>query len=161
MFAAFWVLLLAGLYFWIDSWYWRMVNPNTAAALATQRGELVLRQGLGGNYLAEGELNGERVTFLVDTGADSVALSTRRATAFGLKPGAAIAVATAGGRATGYETRIARVRIGPIEQTDVRAAMIDAMDDDIVLLGMTFLRRVEFTQRDGVLTLCALGTNRP
>ena len=98
LFAAFWLLLLGGLYWWIDGWYGRMLNPNTAAALSVQRGELSLRQGLGGNYKAEGELNGERVTFLVDTGADSVALSIRLAAKLGLKRGAAVTVGTASGR---------------------------------------------------------------
>ncbi|MEO7404310.1 MAG: TIGR02281 family clan AA aspartic protease [Burkholderiales bacterium] len=152
-FIAFWVLLLAGLYWGFDSWYERKLNPNTVAALATQRGELSLQQNMSGAYVADGELNGERVTFLVDTGADSVALSMRRATALGLKRGAAITVMTAGGPAAAYETRIERVRIGPIEQADVRAVMVEGMDDRMVLLGMTFLRRVEFGQRDGVLTL--------
>jgi aspartyl protease family protein len=152
-FAIFWILFLGGLYWVIDIWYGRALHPNSAAALSTQRGELALKQGLGGSYSAEGEINGERVQFLVDTGADSVALSTRRATTLGLKRGSEIEVSTAGGKTRAYETRIARIKIGPIEQADVRAVMIDRMDDSTVLLGMTFLRRVEFSQRDGVLTL--------
>ena len=150
---AFWLLGFGALYLWIDGWYGRMLNPNRAEVLNDQRGELVLKRGLNGGYMAEGTLNGKPATFLVDTGADSVALSVRRGGALGLKRGAPIGVNTAGGRTTGYETRVDRVRIGPIELTDVRAILVEGMDDDMVLLGMTFLRRVEFSQKDGVLTL--------
>lgn len=154
---AFWLVGFGLLYVWIDGWYGRMLNPNTAETLARQagelRGEVRLERSHGGGYRAEGELNGTRVVFLVDTGADSVAVSTRTAERLGLKRGAAIGVTTAGGNTTGYETRIDRVKIGAIELADVRAIIVDGMADDLVLLGMTFLRRVEFSQRDGVLTL--------
>lgn len=152
---AFWLLLFAGLYFGIDAWYGRKLNPNTAEVLATQTGELTLRRGLNGGYTAEGAINGERVMFLVDTGADSVAVSTRKAERLGLKRGAPVGVSTAGGKTSGWETRLARVQVGPIELTDVRALIVAGMDDEMVLLGMTFLRRVEFSQRDGVLTIRA------
>jgi aspartyl protease family protein len=80
-------------------------------------------------------------------------VSVRTATTLGLKRGAAIAVNTAGGPSTGYETRLERVSLGGIELRDVRAIIVEGMDDRMTLLGMTFLRRVEFSQRDGVLTL--------
>ena len=51
------------------------------------------------------------------------------------------------------ETRLDRIKLGAIELTDVRALIIEGMDDDVALLGMTFLRRVEFSQREGVLRL--------
>jgi len=53
----------------------------------------------------------------------------------------------------GYRTRLERVRIGPIELRDVAAVATDGMDEAIVLLGMSFLKRVEFAQRGDRLTL--------
>ena len=43
--------------------------------------------------------------------------------------------------------------LGPLEIKDVGAVMSEGLDADFVLLGMSFLRRVEFTQRDGKLIL--------
>ena len=60
---------------------------------------------------------------------------------------------TANGAATGYQTRLDRVRLGPLELTDVGAVMADGLDADVVLLGMSFLKRVEFTQRGDQLIL--------
>lgn len=150
---AFWVLLLGFMYWGFEAWFARQLNPNTAAVLATQSTDVILRQNLQGRYVAAGSIDGKPVTFLVDTGADAVAVSTARARALGLKRGAVVSVATAGGMSTGYETRLDRIKLGAIELADVRALIIEGMDDDVALLGMTFLRRVEFSQREGVLTL--------
>ena len=60
---------------------------------------------------------------------------------------------TANGPATGYETRLVRVKLGGIELADVAAVMSDGLSPDAVLLGMSFLKRVEFTQRGDELIL--------
>ncbi|MFI4923263.1 MAG: TIGR02281 family clan AA aspartic protease [Burkholderiales bacterium] len=60
---------------------------------------------------------------------------------------------TAKGSVFGYKTRLANVRLGPIEMHDVSAVVSDSMDNQTVLLGMSFLRRLEFTQRDEHLIL--------
>jgi aspartyl protease family protein len=159
---AFWLLLMGGLYWGFDTWVSQRQNPNSAAVLAAQSGgEVRLKQSAGGGYYAEGRINQRPVKFLVDTGADSVAVSTGFARAVGLKRGAAITVSTAGGTSVGYETRLEEVQLGTITLTDVRAIIVEGMDDKLVLLGMTFLRRVEFTQRDGELTLRHRAAARP
>ena len=83
------------------------------------------------------------MTFLLDTGATSVALPLALGRELGLKRGAAVTLQTANGAAPGYQTRLARVRLGPLELTDVGAVMSDGLDADFVLLGMSFLKRVE------------------
>ncbi len=45
---------------------------------------VVLEQGRNGHYEAEGQINGQSVTFLVDTGATDVALPKSKARALGL-----------------------------------------------------------------------------
>ncbi len=153
MLAIAWLLIIAGLYWFFSGWDAKQTNPNPARVLNQQQGELKLARNRAGHYVAEGEINGRHVTFLLDTGATWVALPTGLARELGLKRGAAVTLQTANGAAVGYQTRLDSVRLGPIEMRDVGALVADGMDADTVLLGMNFLKRLEFTQRGGELVL--------
>ena len=148
-----WLLILGGLYWYFFNREAHDANPNTSLALSAQQGELTLLRNRAGHYMAEGEINGRRVTFLLDTGATWVALPLALGRELGLKRGATITLQTANGPGVGYQTRLDRVRIGPLEMHDIGAVMSDGLDADTVLLGMNFLNRVELSQRDGRLTL--------
>ena len=148
-----WLLIFGGFYWYFSDWNARQNNPNTALVLNAQQGELTLVRNRAGHYVADGEINGRHVTFLLDTGATAVALPAALAREVGVKRGAAVTVQTANGPAAGYETRLDSVRLGPIEMHDVAAIVAAGMDEDTVLLGMSFLKRVEFTQRGDRLIL--------
>jgi aspartyl protease family protein len=60
---------------------------------------------------------------------------------------------TANGVARGYGTEVREVRIGDIALHDLPASINPNVHDDIVLLGMSFLKKIEFTQRDDTLIL--------
>jgi aspartyl protease family protein len=152
-----WLLIIFGFYWFFNEWEEKQFNPNPARVLNQQQGELTLVRNRAGHYVADGEINGRPVTFLLDTGATSVALPTALARELGLKRGAAITLQTANGAAVGYQTRLDSVRLGPIEMRDVGALVADGMDADTVLLGMNFLKRLELTQRDDRLTLRPAG----
>ena len=153
MLAVAWALIIGGLYWFFNGWEEKQTNPNTARVLNQQQGELTLVRNRAGHYVAAGEINGRRVTFLLDTGATWVALPAGLARELGVKRGAAVTLQTANGAAVGYQTRLDSVRLGPIEMHDVGALVADGMDADTVLLGMNFLKRFELTQRDDRLTL--------
>jgi len=155
-----WLLIMGGVYWFFSGWEAQQVNPNTARLLNQQQGELVLLRNRAGHYVAHGEINGRHATFLLDTGATWVALPTALARELGLKRGAAITLQTANGAAAGYQTRLDSVRLGPIEMRDVGALVADGMDADTVLLGMNFLKRLEFTQRGEQLILRPAGAGR-
>jgi aspartyl protease family protein len=159
MLAAAWLLLMGGLYWFFNGWDAQQNNPNTARVLDQQRGELKLARNRAGHYIAAGEINGRHVTFLVDTGASWVALSSQLGRELGLKRGAEVTLQTANGPATAYQSRLDRVRLGPIEMRDVGALITDGMDAETVLLGMNFLQRLELTQRGDQLTLRAPDRN--
>ncbi len=148
-----WLLIMAGLYWFFGDWEAKQSNPNTARVLNQQQGELKLASNRAGHYVADGAINGRHVTFLLDTGATWVALPTALAAELGLKRGAAVTLHTANGAAIGYQTRLDSVRLGPIEIRDVAALVADGMDADTVLLGMNFLKQLEFTQRGGEMVL--------
>jgi aspartyl protease family protein len=149
--AAAWFGIIGVGWWWFAGWERDQANPNRALSPVAM--EVVLERNRAGHYVADGEINGERVTFLVDTGATTVALPMSLARRLGLQLGAAVTVQTAGGPKVAYQTRLASVRLGGIEQKDVPAIASEGMEGAGVLLGMSFLRHLEFSQRDGRLVL--------
>ncbi|MDX1734344.1 MAG: TIGR02281 family clan AA aspartic protease, partial [Halioglobus sp.] len=71
----------------------------------------------------------------------------------GLRGGRPVATRTANGVATRYAVRLGRVSVGAIELQDVAATIAPGLDTQEVLLGMSFLKHIEFTQRGDSLIL--------
>lgn len=146
-------LIVIGIVFWVfHYWNEQQVNPNRVL-VSGPAGEIVLQRNRAGQYLADGEVNGERVTFLLDTGATQVALSTRLARELGLELGPPVTLQTAAGPARGYSVRLRSVRLAGIEMRDVAALVTEGLEPGLVLLGMNFLKRLEMTQRGAELIL--------
>ncbi|KRW57759.1 retropepsin-like aspartic protease family protein [Pseudomonas sp. TTU2014-080ASC] len=146
-------LLLATRFF--ADWEENRRNPNANPDSVQRDGyvEVLLNSGAQGHYLAGGKINGEAVTFLLDTGATQVAVPVQVAERLGLEPGAQIMINTANGRAVAHRTRLQRLQLGAIVLQDVPALIAPGMQSDDVLLGMSALKQLEFTQRDGKLLL--------
>ena len=116
--------------------------------------EVVLQQNRHGHYLATGSINDHPVDFLLDTGATDVAIPAKLAERLNLKKGPEIEISTANGVIVARMTRLDRVDLGNISVTNVRAIINPYMDkDDEVLLGMSFLKKLEMIQRGETLTL--------
>ncbi|MGH8436900.1 MAG: retropepsin-like aspartic protease family protein, partial [Pseudomonas sp.] len=106
-----------------------------------------------GHFVSSGRINDETVLFLLDTGATDVAVPAKLAKRLGLKRGAPVTLNTANGLSNGYRTHLERLQLGAIVLHDVRALVAPGMEGDEVLLGMSALKQLEFTQRDGTLVL--------
>ena len=113
---------------------------------------VVLEQDRNGHYEAQGQINGQPVTFLVDTGATDVALPESAARALGLDFGPKVRVMTAAGPATAWVTRLDEVTVGGIRRENVRAS-ITSGEFNGVLLGMSFLKHYSLQQTDGRLVI--------
>jgi aspartyl protease family protein len=147
-------LLMAVLWFGMDALVDRRDNPNRDVAAGVDGPQRVeLEAGPGGHYRVPGRINGQRVSFMVDTGASHVAVPGGVADELGLQRGAEIRVVTANGRTTAYNTRLDSIAVGGIQLRDVRGSINPSMGGDDILLGMTFLREVEFRQVGGRLIL--------
>lgn len=146
-------LLLATKFF--GDWEEGRRNPNANPESLHGSGyvEVHLASSRQGHYMAGGKINGEAVSFLLDTGATQVAIPTQVAQRLGLQAGAAITISTANGRATAHRTRLERLQLGDIVLTDVDALIAPGMEGDDILLGMSALKQLEFTQRGGTLML--------
>ncbi|MGX5221047.1 retropepsin-like aspartic protease family protein [Pseudomonas segetis] len=130
-------------------------NPNRDPQSIHANGyvEVRLASSRQGHYYANGQINGENVEFLLDTGATDVAVPADLARRLGLPAGAEVRLRTANGQTTGHRTRLKQLKLGDIVLQDVAALIAPGMAGDEVLLGMSALKKLEFTQRDGTLLL--------
>lgn len=115
--------------------------------------EVQLASSRGGHYLVDGQINGATVTLLLDTGASQVVVPSAVAQQLGLERGAPVMISTANGRATAHRTRLASLQLGDIVLHDVAALIAPGMDNDQILLGMSALKQLEFSQKGGTLVL--------
>ena len=148
----------AGLYLaaqFFGRWEVRQANPNSE--ITSQQGEGYIEVKLLGNvqghFVASGRINNVPVEFLLDTGATDVAVPMDLARQLALPKGEAVTLNTANGRALGYRTRIDRLQLGAIVLRDVRAVAAPGLEGEQVLLGMSALNKLEFTQRGGTMLL--------
>lgn len=148
-----WAIIFIGLIWYFGGWLEQQENPNKGQQLQVQSGELILLPNRSGHYVVDGEINGEVVTFLLDTGATQVALSKKLAQKLGLKSRGSVSLQTANGMVVGFMTRLDSVRVGTIEQHNVSAVVTEGMSDDMVLLGMSFLKKLEIIQKNDKLIL--------
>jgi aspartyl protease family protein len=155
MIAAAWLLVLGLLYVFFDDQLDRQQHPNRniESRGARDTAELVLRRNRMGHYVAPGTINGQSVTFLLDTGATVVSVPAHLGPTLGLIPGTHQRVITANGEVIARATRIGELGLGPFQLREVRAHLNPGMGGDQVLLGMSVLRQLEFTQRGDTLTL--------
>ncbi len=103
------------------------------------------------HFRVKGEINGIPVTFLIDTGATSIAISPELAKQANLSNKTRITMETANGEVSGYLTRIENLNIAGIEIKNVSAVIIPELDT--ALLGMNVLSKFSIQQTKDTLTL--------
>jgi len=131
-------------------------NPNRdprSAVGADGAREVVLQRNRAGHYVAAGRINGQPVTFLLDTGATEVAIPDAVARRLGLERGRPRLSRTAAGDVTTWTTLLRSVDLGGIKLHTIPASILPEMAGEEVLLGMSYLKRLELVQRGETLTL--------
>jgi len=104
---AMWVVVLALMTLFFQSWQEKQYNPNQQIVLSTGDDgvrELVLQRNRYGHYVANGYINQQPVVFLLDTGASDISVPEGLAREIGLKRGSALRYQTANGMITVYAT---------------------------------------------------------
>lgn len=116
---------------------------------ADSRASVSLTADVRGHFMAGGSLNSYPVSFLVDTGATSIAISGAEARRMGLdyKGGRGSAVNTAAGVIPAWRVTFNTVKIGGITLNQVEGIVVES-GLNTPLLGMSFLNRMEM-KRDG------------
>ena len=142
-----WLALAGVIYYLADS----IQNPNKIYNLGNTS-SVVLKRGLDGHYRSEALINGRKVNVLVDTGATGVAISQATADLLNLNSINAVRTNTANGDSVGYMVRLDSVQIGGVRAHNVAAMIAPGLDGD-VLLGMSFLGRMDIRLYKGEMTI--------
>ena len=152
---AMWIALMILLFFLFNDVLEKDYNPNKelSTAINGQQREVILKRNRYGHYVTQGKINNHEVTFLLDTGASDISIPDKIARKLKLSYGQERRYQTANGVITGYLTRLNQVSIGAIKLRNIRASINPRMNNDEILLGMTFLKNIEFTQRGDTLIL--------
>jgi aspartyl protease family protein len=108
-----------------------------------------------GNLVAEGQVDGMPMQFVVDTGATLITLPSHEANRLGLDyhKGQQTVVQTANGNVLGYRLKLDTVRVGGIAEHSVDAVVLEGNGLSKALLGMSFLNRVDIKREGTNLTL--------
>jgi aspartyl protease family protein len=99
-------------------------------------------------------VNGAPVRFLVDTGATYVSLGAtdaKRANIDATK-GTPMMMSTANGQKQGWRVKLNSVKVGDVTLHEVDGAVSD-VEMPFVLLGASFLQRMEMKQEGSTMTL--------
>lgn len=151
------VVLLLGLMTWLfDIFLDREYNPNRRPeTLVSAQGKAIVRlkPNRQGHYMVTARINGQQVQAMLDTGATRISIPEQLAQKLRLQPGARSYAQTAGGLVPVYATVLDSVQIGSIHQEELRAAITPSMSNDMVLIGMNFLKHLHLRQENETLIL--------
>lgn len=132
-----------------------MGQPIAMVATAAGRAQATLSADPRGHFIAAGQINGQSVQFLVDTGASMISLNAAEARRLGVNylKGERGFASTANGIAAVYQVKLDAVRVGDISMNNVDALVHEGNSLPVVLLGMSFLNRVEMRRDGATMTL--------
>lgn len=109
-----------------------------------------------GMYEVNGSINGFQVEFVVDTGATLISMNSEHAKRIGINykmDGVESVTETASGYAKSYLVKLDKVRVGDIELHDVPGSVQEGEFPTVILLGNSFLSKVNLTRDGRILQL--------
>ena len=156
----FWLTALAFLSFIFARWEAQQYNPNQKLndyplndPQNNAAREVTLERNRYHHYVASGLINNIPVTFMLDTGASAVVVPKNLANKLQLIAGRPHIANTANGQVQVRATHIKHLQLGPIQLYNLDASINPGMDGDEILLGMSALKQIEFSQKGKFLTL--------
>lgn len=115
--------------------------------------ELLLQQNQFGHYETDGSINGQRVDFLIDTGATKVSLPSALAQAANLNCIGQVEIHTANGKSLACAVSIKTFKFGPFSLENVDAIIAPNLNQP--LLGMNVLQQYKIAQNTGEMRITA------
>ncbi|MHB1360174.1 MAG: retropepsin-like aspartic protease family protein [Rhodocyclaceae bacterium] len=130
------------------------LGQSVVSAPGAARPMTTLMADARGHFVVPGSINGTPMRFLVDTGATFVSLGAADARRARIDPskGTPGMTQTANGVVRVWRVKLASVKLGDITLLDVDAA-VHEQDMPVVLLGMSFLNRMEIRRDGAAMTL--------
>jgi aspartyl protease family protein len=115
---------------------------------------VILTHAPSGHYWAKGKVNGNDVTFIVDTGATHVVLNKEQAMALDIELGnKEVEMGTASKIETVYQVLLDTVSVGDIKMHNIPALITKHTYPQEPLLGMSFLQHFDISQENGRMIL--------
>ena len=152
IFILFWLFFLVVLILLFSEWHENKYGQKAKIVTNDVENKVILRMNQSNYYHATGEINQVKVSFIVDTGASSVAIPASIAELASLKPLGSIAVQTASGNIQAQMTWIKKLTIGPITLQNIKAIIMPNYSKH-VLLGMSALKKLTLKQHKHRLEL--------
>ena len=118
--------------------------------------EVQVWRDTAGMYTTVGSINGLPVSFLVDTGATTVAMNANQARRLGIDYrviGRQSGVTTASGVARAWAVTLDTVKVGDLELHNIAAVVLEGAHPATTLLGMSYLGRLEINNDGRLMTL--------
>jgi len=127
----------------------------SALSVQSERASVVLTPDKDGHFMSLGSINGASVRFLVDTGATMVSMSVDEARRAGVNylAGERGYSQTANGVTSIYKVKLGKVTLGDITLENIDGMVHENGALPIVLLGMSFLGKLEMRREGESLTL--------
>jgi aspartyl protease family protein len=122
----------------------------SALSVQNEHATIALTPDQNGHFVSSGSINGASVRFLVDTGATMVSMNVDEARRAGVNylAGQQGVSQTANGVTPIYRVKLAQVTLGDITLRDIDGVVHENSALPMVLLGMSFLGKLEI-RRDG------------
>ncbi len=137
-FLLFWLLLMGAMY-WAMQFF---LEPAHAKVQAD--GSVRIERGHDGHFRVKGSINGQSVTFMVDTGASSVSVTEALAEKAGLQGGERARFRTANGEREGRIVVADEVKVASLTVRNLRVGTgYTGEDVEDALLGQNFLRHFD------------------
>ena len=121
----------------------------------SENAEVRLSPTHGNHYFAVGTINRKSAEMLVDTGATYIAISSAMADQMGLnyRSGEKVRLGTANGNVDGYKFSLHSVTVGTITVNQVDAVVLPGEHPQQILLGNSFLSKLDYRVEKGILVL--------
>lgn len=118
-----------------------VMSGGSTTATSGPKQRITLYSGANGFFHAEGYINSTPVRFLVDTGANTIAMNAETARRIGIdyRQGQQGVAVTASGYAPTYLVDLEEVEVGSLKLRHVEASVIVGHQPETPLLGMSFL----------------------
>ncbi|MEW6645186.1 MAG: TIGR02281 family clan AA aspartic protease [Pseudomonadota bacterium] len=122
------------------------VATQSPQAMASGDRTVTIPRDQRGHFQTDGRIEGQRLNFMVDTGASVVALTENDAARIGMRPSRGdynATVTTANGTVKGARIRLASLDVGGLVVRDVDALVLPEGVLSENLLGLSYLSRLK------------------
>jgi aspartyl protease family protein len=134
----------------------RLDGRVSASKKTRTTSEVQIRRDRSGMYSTVGSINGLPVNFLVDTGATQIAMNATHARRLGIDyrvEGEPAMVTTASRVERAWAVSLDSVKVGEIELGNIAAMVLEGVQPETILLGMSFLGQLQITNEGQLMTL--------